>query len=129
MTSGAEQAAAAARAARKNKPDKPAASKPTPKLTKSSIFGGVISAYFSKETGMAKYSKLIGAFIGSIVGIALSYLASRGLATCSIVDGTESCTLWGMSQAQITGFLIMLAGNLGTYIAPPNSPLISSGKK
>lgn len=72
---------------------------------------------------MAKYSKLIGTIIGSGVGVALSYLASRGLATCSVVDGTETCSLWGMSQAQITGFLVMAIASLGTWVSPPNSPL------
>lgn len=72
---------------------------------------------------MAKYSKLIGTILGSVVGVLFSYLASRGLATCTVVDAVQTCAMWGISQAQVTGFLLAVFASAGTWIAPPNSPL------
>lgn len=89
MTSGAEQAAEAARQAKKNRPPD---SKP-PKQP--SILGGVIAAVFTKETGMARYAKLWGGLSGYVIGAILGVLLTNGFATC--VDATvltaETCTL------------------------------------
>lgn len=114
MTSGAEQAAEAARQAKKNRPPD---SKP-PKQP--SILGGVIAAVFTKETGMSRYSKLIGAVIGNVVGIAVVWLAAQGFATCTVAGAAESCTVFGLTTAQLTATVLAVFNSTFVWMFPPN---------
>ena len=72
------------------------------------------------------YSKLIGALAGNIVAIALAWLAVQfpAIATCTIgPDGTDACTLFGtFTQAQITGFLMLIFNSAFVYMFPANKP-------
>lgn len=116
MASGAEEAAKAARAKKPKRPPSP----------RGQVIGGIFSAVFSKETGMTKYSKLIGGAVGYIVGFFISWGVARGLGTCTNPADTTTCTIVGMSSADISNIILGILTLVGVYIAPPNSPL---GKK
>lgn len=117
MTSGSEQIARE-RAARQSK-GQAAPHVKAAKSLKWTIIGGLLSAYFSKESGMAKYSKFFGSIIGGLVGSGAAWLAAHSsLATCV----ADSCTVLGLSQEAITAALVMLIGGFGTWVAPKNQP-------
>lgn len=74
---------------------------------------------------MGKYSKLIGALVGNVVAILIAYVAANWpqIATCSMVDGVEACTILGtISQAELTAGLMALFNSLFVYAFPPNKP-------
>lgn len=71
---------------------------------------------------MVAYSKLIGTFIGSLVGFAMAYLVTGGLATCTVPADASTCTFLGLSSEQYTGAITMLVAMLGTFLAPKNKP-------
>jgi hypothetical protein len=69
------------------------------------------------------YSKLIGSIAGSLVGMLLAWLAMKGLATCTAgADGTQSCAVWGISDSQITGFIVSAVGAVLVWAFPKNNP-------
>lgn len=70
---------------------------------------------------MGNYSKLIGGIVGSLVGMLFAYLAVKGLATCVPgPDGTQACSLWGISDSQITAGVVALVANLLVWAFPKN---------
>lgn len=72
---------------------------------------------------IAPYSKLIAALLGNLVAIFLAYAATRwtGFATCTLVDGAQACTAFGLSQAQITAGLMTAVNAAFVYLAPKNA--------
>lgn len=74
---------------------------------------------------LGRYSKLIGALVGNVVAILLAWLAVQfpSIATCVIgPDGTDACTVFGFTQAQITGGLMLLFNTALVYAFPANKP-------
>lgn len=72
---------------------------------------------------MGNYSKLIGSIVGSLVGMLLAYLAVKGLAICTPgPDGTQACSLWGISDSQITAGAVSLVTALLVWAFPKNQP-------
>lgn len=83
---------------------------------------------------MSRYNKLIGALVGNAVAIGLAFLATRapGIAECVPVDPVEPpldaesfdqiCSILGYSQAQVTGFLMLLVNSAAVYFSPANRP-------
>lgn len=73
---------------------------------------------------MGRYSKLIAALVGNVVGFALVYTATNwpAVATCGVVDGVETCTVLGYGQAELTGFVMVAINALLVYAFPPNKP-------
>jgi len=70
---------------------------------------------------MGNYSKLIGSIVGSLVGMLLAYLAVKGLATCTPgPDGTQACSLWGISDSQITAGAVSAVTALLVWAFPKN---------
>jgi hypothetical protein len=76
------------------------------------------------KMNLAPYSKLIAALAGNVVAILLSYVATHwtGIATCSLVEGVQTCTAFGLSQAQITAGLMTVVNSAFVYFAPKNTP-------
>lgn len=72
------------------------------------------------------YSKLIGALVGNVVAIAVAYLATSvpGVASCTTVEGVETCVAFGFSQAQITAFLMTVVNSVFVYMFPPNKAAV-----
>lgn len=71
---------------------------------------------------MSAYNKLIGALAGNLVALVIAYLATKGLATCVTVGDASTCSVMGLTTAQITGALLVLVNSLFVYLAPPNTP-------
>ena len=67
---------------------------------------------------MSAYYKLIGTLVGSIVGIVLTYAATKGFGTCT----ATGCTVFGISDVQITATLMLVLSAVGVHQAPPNNP-------
>ena len=70
---------------------------------------------------MAKYSKLIAAILGPIVGFAMAFAASAGFGECTVVNGADVCTVLGLSQEVVTGAIVTVLTMLGVYVAPANA--------
>lgn len=121
MTSGAEEAAEAARGARSKGQAVPQGA--SAKSLKRIIIGGGLAAVFSKETGMSKYSKLIGGIVGYVAGYVISYAVAHGLGTCVVPTDTTTCTVLGMHASDVSDAILGVLTILGVYIAPPNSPI------
>lgn len=71
------------------------------------------------------YSKLIGAFLGNVIAIAIVWLASKGLATCvpgATPDVDQVCTVAGFTTGQITAAVMALFNMAFVYIFPANKP-------
>lgn len=60
---------------------------------------------------MAKYSKLVGMFVGAIVGLILNWV---GL--------SESIDVPVQYQPIVDQLVVLILGALGTYFAPKNAP-------
>lgn len=72
---------------------------------------------------MGSYSKIIGSLVGSIVAFILTWLAVKGLATCTPgPDGTQACVIFGISDSQITGAIVAIISAVFVYAFPKNSP-------
>lgn len=74
---------------------------------------------------IGRYSKVIAAIAGNVVAIALAWLALQfpAIAECRVgPDGTDACTILGVTQAQITGALMLLVNTYFVYQAPANDP-------
>lgn len=81
---------------------------------------------------LQRYSKLIGAIAGNIVAILLAWLAVQfpGIAECTAVptdalqaaDYDQLCTVFGFTQAQVTGGLMLVINSAFVYFFPPNKP-------
>ena len=70
------------------------------------------------------YSKLINGAIGYIVGVGMSWLAMKGLATCAPVAGGvggEMCEIWGATQIEVTTFVSGAVGALFVWQSPANT--------
>lgn len=121
MTSGAEQAAAAARAAREKR--KPGSATSPKKSTKPpTIIGGIIASVFTKETGMQKYSKLIAAIAGNLIGVLVVWLATKGFATCTDFAVADTCTVFGLTTGQLNAAVLTIINGVFVYAAPRNIP-------
>lgn len=130
MPSGAEEAAAAARAQKKQ------GQHSTGRIKVTDLIGGYLASKFSKEKGMAKYSKLIAAIGGNLLGagvaLLLGWLATKGFATCApdpTDAGEQICSIAVLgstyTQSTITAWLMGLImtyvnGQL-VYSAPANT--------
>lgn len=74
---------------------------------------------------MERYNKLIGALVGNLVGIILIYLSVKipGIAQCTAApDGTQACTVLGMSQTAVNTALLALLNSFFVWRAKPNAP-------
>lgn len=74
---------------------------------------------------LGRYSKLIGALLGNVVAVFLAWAAVQfpGMAECRIgPDMTSACTILGITQAQITGFLMAAFNMAFVYAFPANKP-------
>jgi len=72
---------------------------------------------------LGNYSKLIGAIVGSLVGMLFTWLAIKGLAVCTPgPDGTQACSVWGISDSQITAGAVSLVTWLLVWAFPKNQP-------
>jgi len=69
------------------------------------------------------YSKLIAAVLGNVIAILLVYLGTKGVAECTVAaDGTQACSLFGISTAQITGAAVAALNTIFVYAFPANKP-------
>jgi hypothetical protein len=71
---------------------------------------------------MSNYSKLIGGLVGNVIAIIVVYAATRGLATCTVFNNADTCTIAGFSTSQITGFAMMVLNAVFIHWAPANTP-------
>lgn len=74
---------------------------------------------------LGRYSKLIGGLVGNIVAITLAWLSTHfpGVAECTIgPEGTDACTVFGFTQAQITAALMTAFNLIFVYVFPANKP-------
>lgn len=72
---------------------------------------------------LGSYSKVIAALIGNAIAILLVWLASKGIATCTLdAGGGETCVIFGFSQAQLTAAAMALFNTIFVYIFPANRP-------
>lgn len=71
---------------------------------------------------MANFWKLWGSIAGGLVGVVFGVLASVGFAVCTDASVVETCTVLGFSTVQVTSFLTLIGGALGTVLAPKNAP-------
>lgn len=70
---------------------------------------------------MAKYSKLIAAIIAPLVGFLMAFLAAKGFGECTIVNGEDVCSVFGISQEVVTGAIVSALTALGVFAAPANA--------
>lgn len=72
---------------------------------------------------MGNYSKLIAAILGPLVGILVTWLATKGLGSCGPgPDGVQVCTLFGYTSAQIVGTMTTIGAALFVFFFPKNVP-------
>lgn len=71
---------------------------------------------------LTNYSKLIAGLAGNIVGFFVVYAATRGLATCTVFNNPDTCTIFGFSTVQVTGFVMTGLNGLFVHYAPKNTP-------
>jgi peptidoglycan hydrolase-like protein with peptidoglycan-binding domain len=79
----------------------------------------------SGQVDLGRYSKLIAALAGNVIGVALVWFAMQfpSVATCAVgPDGTDACTILGFTQAQITGFVMASFNTARVYWFPANKP-------
>lgn len=70
---------------------------------------------------MSTYSKLIAALLGNVIAIVLVYLASKGLATCTIPSDSSTCSVFGFSTAQVVSAAQLLISSALVYFFPSNA--------
>lgn len=71
---------------------------------------------------LGDYSKLIGSLVGSIVAIAVAYAVTKGIGSCTTSpEGTEVCSVWGFTSAQITGGLVAVISAVLVWAFPKNT--------
>ena len=73
---------------------------------------------------IARYAKFVSAIVGGIIGAGMAFAAAKGFGTCEVdaVTGAASnCVVFGMSQAQITGFAVGIFSSLGVGFGPANA--------
>lgn len=87
-----------------------------------SIIGGILTLIFSGDKGMGRYSKLIAAIIGGVVGTFFVYLTSKGLGVCTTIGDPSSCTVLGIPETAFEGGLVTLITGLLVYLFPANKP-------
>lgn len=117
MTSGSGQAAAAARAAKKNQNQPPRVSKIGTLLTLLSIYSALKKGNFV----MGNYSKFIASIAGSLVAAGILWLANKGLATCTTVGDAETCAILGISTGQINAAVVAIISAGFVWAFPPNT--------
>ena len=66
------------------------------------------------------YSKLIAALVGNVVAIAVAYLGTTQLGTCTGEGEALVCTVLGFTAAQITGAVMMVVNSFFVWWFPPN---------
>lgn len=71
---------------------------------------------------MSSYWKLIGALVGNVIAILVVFLATKGLAVCTLPGSPETCTVFGFSTAQVTGAVIMVLNMAAVHWFPANAP-------
>ena len=76
---------------------------------------------------LGNVSKLVGAGLGNLLAIAMSWLAVQfpSVSECTtgpLPEALQNCTVLGFSQAQLTGSLMMLFNMAFVYYFPPNRP-------
>ena len=72
---------------------------------------------------MQNYYKFIGAIAGNLVGILVVYLATKGLAVCTVIGPDQSCTVFGFSETQITAAVMMVLNSAFVHFFPANTPV------
>lgn len=71
---------------------------------------------------IGRYSKLLGALTGNLVGILLVWAATRGLAECRPVSGAEVCEVFGFDQTELTAGILTVINSAFVYFFPANRP-------
>jgi len=72
---------------------------------------------------MGNISKLIGSVVGSLIAILMVWLASKLGGTCVAgPDGTQLCTVLGISTSQVTGAATLIISALCVFFFPANKP-------
>lgn len=66
------------------------------------------------------YSKFFNGAIGLAVGAGVTWAVSKGLGVCDAAGA--NCTVFGMSETQITGIIMSAFGLLFVQQSPPNVP-------
>lgn len=70
---------------------------------------------------MSTYNKLLGGIVGNVVALVIAYLATKGLGVCTTPADTTTCTVAGLSTAQITAGAMFVFNAAFVYIFPPNA--------
>lgn len=70
---------------------------------------------------MTRFWKLWGSIAGMVAGLIVAGLVTAGVGQCTDVAQITTCTVFGLTVAQITSGLTMIGGAIGTVIAPANS--------
>jgi hypothetical protein len=71
---------------------------------------------------MARFAKLWSTIGGSLIGMIFSALAVYGLAQCTDVNVSDTCTVFGISPAIVSTVITSIFGALGTVLGPKNAP-------
>lgn len=75
------------------------------------------------------YSKLVGALVGNAVAILAIWAATQWPAVASCLmqpDGTETCTILGFSQADLTMAVMAVLNSVFVFFFPPNKETVRS---
>lgn len=74
---------------------------------------------------IGRYSKLFAVIAGNILAIFLAWLAFQfpAISQCTFgPEGTQACTVMGVTQAQILGALMSVISSYFVYQSPANDP-------
>lgn len=69
---------------------------------------------------MGNYSKLIGSVAGAVVGLIFSWLAAKGLGSCTGEGELATCTVFGLDQATATLTITSILSTIFVYVFPAN---------
>lgn len=70
---------------------------------------------------MGKFWKFWLAIAGNAVGIAVVALAYAGVADCTNISDASTCTVFGYSTAQVTGFVLTIFNSAFVLFGPKNA--------
>lgn len=71
---------------------------------------------------LSRYSKVIAAVVGNLVGAALVWASFKTpMAQCGLVEAKQVCTLLGMGEGEITAIVLMIVNGLFVGFGPKNT--------
>lgn len=70
---------------------------------------------------MSAYYKLIGALVGNVVAVVIVFLAYKGFATCTVIGDASSCSIFGISTAQVTAAVMAVFNSAFVHYFPANT--------